>query len=92
MQLIIEAWQSDFAVVPLLAMARHRLASAGLEKSVFRQELRTLERLVLRGLKLGGLKEIATKAHDESKSLGQFVERYLIKPMMPLMALMAVSI
>ena len=88
MQLIIEAWQSDFAVVPLLAMARHRLASAGLEKSVFRQELRTLERLVLRGPKIeGGLKEIAAKAHDESKSLGQFVERHLIKPMMPLMAL-----
>ena len=88
MQLIIEAWQSDFAVVPLLAMARHRLASAELDKSVFRQELRKLERLVLRGPKIeGGLKAIAAKAHDKSKSLGQFVDHHLIEPMMPLMAL-----
>ena len=88
MRLIIEAWQSDFAVVPLLAMARHRLASAGLDKSAFRQELRKLERLVLRGAKIeGGLKAIAAKAHDKSQSLGQFVDRHLIEPMTPLMAL-----
>ena len=88
MQLIIEAWQSDFAVVPLLAMARHRLASAGLDKPVFRQELRKLERLVLRGPRIeGGLKAIAEKAHAKSKSLGQFVDRHLIEPMASLMAL-----
>ena len=88
MQLIIDAWQSDFAVVPLLAMARHRLASGGLEKSAFRQEIRTLERLVLRGEKIdSGLQAIAQKAHATSASLGRFVDQYLIKPMMPLMAL-----
>ena len=88
MRLINEAWQSDFTVVPLLAMARHRLASAGLDKASFRQELRKLERLVLRGPKIeGGLKAIDVKAKKESKSLGQFVENHLMAPMMPLLEL-----
>ena len=88
MQLIIDAWQSDFAVVPLLAMARHRLAAAGMDKPSFRQEIRTLERLVLRGPKIdGGLPAIAAAAKAISPALGQFVETRLMAPMAPLMAL-----
>ena len=88
LQLIVEAWQADFAAVPLLAMARHRLAAAGLPRSQFRQEIRQLERLVLRGKRIeGGLEGLAQKAHGISAALGQFVEDYLIKPMAPLIAL-----
>ena len=88
LQLIIDAWQSDFATIPLLAMARHRLAAAGMDKTEFRHKIRLLERHVLRGPKIkGGLKALAEKAHEENQDLGQFVHDHLIRPLTPLVAL-----
>ena len=88
LQLMVEAWQADFAAVPLLAMARHRLAAAGLPRAQFRHDIRQLERLVLRGRRIdGGLDGLSEKAHRISAGLGQFVDHHLIKPMAPLTAL-----
>ncbi|XDZ65186.1 double-strand break repair protein AddB [Alphaproteobacteria bacterium LSUCC0684] len=85
LRLIAEAWTGGFAPSALLAMGFHRLASAGLGRVKFRQRLRQLELLVLRGQRIpGGLKGIAEAAGRVSPDLGRFVEEALITPLKPL--------
>ncbi|MCE2516610.1 MAG: double-strand break repair protein AddB [Alphaproteobacteria bacterium] len=88
LRLILEAWVADFAPVPLLAMARHRLAAGGMDKAEFRQVLRQLELQVLRGPRYsGGLKGLEQKARARSSHLGDFVRDHLIMPLRPLLEL-----
>lgn len=88
LRLILDAWVADFAPVPLLAMARHRLAAGGMDKTEFRQMLRQLEREVLRGPRVaGGLQGLEEKARAVSAALGHFVRDHLKAPLMPLLEL-----
>lgn len=85
LRLIVDAWIADFAPVPLLAMARHRLAAGGMDKAEFRKKLRLLEEQVLRGPRVAnGLKGLLQKAQNESQELAEFVESHIITPLMPL--------
>jgi ATP-dependent helicase/nuclease subunit B len=86
LRLMLDAWVTDFAPVPLLAAARHRLAAGGMDKSEFRQKLRILEMRVLRGPRVeGGLKGLEAKARDVDLSLGNFVRDHIMAPLAPLL-------
>ena len=88
LRLIIDAWVADFAPVPLLAMARHRLAAGGMDKDDFRRQLRMLERQILRGRRVeGGLEGLEKVARAASAPLGDFVRNHLIQPLTPLLEL-----
>lgn len=86
LQLITEAWISDFAPLPLLAMLQHRLAAGGMDKARFRQLTRQLDRNLLRGPRqVGGLDALKDKAADSA--LAAFIEDRIITPLAPLLAL-----
>lgn len=88
LRLILEAWCSGFSTIPLLAMARHRLAAGGMDKAEFRRRIRQLERMVLRGPKLnGGLEGLVQKADDIDPNHSDFIRQHLMRPMQALMAL-----
>lgn len=88
LRLIIDAWVADFAAVPLLAMARHRLAAGGVNKDEFRKQLRVLELNVLRGRRVqDGLLGVEKKARAYASDLGDFVRDRIIEPLKPLIDL-----
>ena len=88
LRLMIDAWVADFAPVPLLAMARHRLAAGGMDKDEFRRQLRVLERQILRGPRVeGGLAGLEQAARKHAASLGDFVRDHLMQPLSPLLEL-----
>lgn len=60
LRLLARAIAEDFAPVPLLALAKHPLAAAGMDRAEFLDAVRLLERRVLRGPRpLGGLDGLA---------------------------------
>ena len=93
MRLILEAWIEDFSALSLLAMARHQLASGGMEKPAFRQQIRALELKLLRGPQIraehhqNGLEALYEAAKAVDSGLAQFIKAHLITPLKPLLDL-----
>jgi ATP-dependent helicase/nuclease subunit B len=73
--LIAEAASAEWAPVPLLALLKHPLASAGLAPAEFRQKVRALERAILRGPRpapgLGGLRDTIESARKAATREGE---------------------
>ncbi|MGK7860938.1 double-strand break repair protein AddB [Falsiroseomonas sp. E2-1-a4] len=72
LRLLARTVAEDFAPVPLLALAKHPLAAAGMDRAAFLDAVRLLERRVLRGPRpLGGLEglgqAIAALPEDDRK-------------------------
>ena len=93
MRLILEAWIEDFSALSLLAMARHQLAAAGMEKSAFRQQIRALELKLLRGPQIrtgrhqNGFAALYEEAKTKDDELAAFIKTRLLTPLEPLLAL-----
>ena len=83
--LIIEAWAEDFAPIPLLAMARHRLAAAGMKRHDFREKIKKIEKCLLRGKTIESGLEGLEKAAEKYPDLKKFIKENLIKPLKPLL-------
>jgi ATP-dependent helicase/nuclease subunit B len=88
MRLILEAWIDNFSPVSLLAMARHKLATGGLEKRDFRRHIRKLEVKLLRGpYRNAGLEGLRADAEKTAPDLTGFIDSHLIAPLKPLLDL-----
>ena len=83
--LIIEAWAEDFAPIPLLAMARHPLAAAGMKRHDFREKIKEIEKTLLRGNRVEGGLEGLEKAAEPHPYLKKFIKENLINPLKPLL-------
>ncbi|MBN9530644.1 MAG: double-strand break repair protein AddB [Alphaproteobacteria bacterium] len=94
LRLLIEACAEDLAPVPLLALLKHPLTAAGLDRAACRRLARRLERKVLRGPRpapgIHGLRVAVARLGDEAE-LPAFVDRLeaALKPLLDLMALAA---
>ena len=79
----------------LLALAKHRLACGGLEKSRFNQQIRQIEKTILRRtLPETGADAIASLLEhtDDGGKLARFYQDHIIAPLDPLAKLMALPI
>ncbi len=75
----------------LLALAKHRLASGGLETSKFNSQIRQIEKTILRRtLPVSGTDAIASSLQrlDDGGTLASFYQRHIITPLAPLASLM----
>lgn len=91
LRLLIEACAEDLAPVPLLALLKHPLTTAGLDRAACRRLARRLERKVLRGPRpapgIRGLRLAVAQLQDEAE-LPAFVDA-LETALQPLLDVMA---
>lgn len=91
LRLLIEACAEDLAPVPLLALLKHPLAAAGLDRAACRRLTRRLERKVLRGPRpapgIRGLRVAVARLTEEAE-LPAFIDRLeaTLKPLLDVMA------
>ena len=85
LRLILDAWMEGFSPRPLLALLQHPLAASGMAKPDFRQKVRQIDRLLLRGPRPeGGLDGLLEKAKALDGDLARFVRMHVIDPLRPL--------
>lgn len=103
LRLLADAVASDLAPLPLLALLKHPLSGGGESLRWFRDKVRRLERLVLRGprpapgiagLKAGLLQYDGTPHEETAQRLSRWLDRLAatLRPFTDLMAVEAVAV
>ena len=86
LQLILDAWASDFAPRDLMALLQHPLAASGLDRAGFRDHVRRLDKGIrgprpAKGLK-GMLKHL--RSRKKTRNLADFLQERVVEPLAPL--------